>query len=149
MQGHIMFSRSAHRMQFYLINDDGSKELRHVIDARNETVGPTDGVPYGHFGPCPPGDYVLGQPESRDEIAFGRFFTPLLDVHGNWAPHGRSEIGVHGGGSASPTPFAPQQGWYPTEGCIRLQNADNEQIFMPFVHTIQSAGGQVVFTVAP
>jgi RHS repeat-associated protein len=31
---------------------------------------------------------------------------------------------IHGGGSGLPDPFADQQGWKPTEGCTRGQNAD-------------------------
>lgn len=35
---------------------------------------------------------------------------------------------VHGGGSRSPNPYAPEQGWYPTEGCTRAQNQDIEDL---------------------
>lgn len=35
---------------------------------------------------------------------------------------------VHGGGSGLPDPYAPEQGWKPTEGCTRAQNEDVEAL---------------------
>ncbi|MDR3563356.1 MAG: hypothetical protein P4N59_18245 [Negativicutes bacterium] len=35
---------------------------------------------------------------------------------------------IHGGGSGLGDPFAPQQGWVPTYGCLRMQNADGEEL---------------------
>jgi hypothetical protein len=35
---------------------------------------------------------------------------------------------VHGGGSGLADPFAPRQGWKPTEGCTRAQNEDVEAL---------------------
>lgn len=35
---------------------------------------------------------------------------------------------VHGGGSGLPNPYAPKQGWKPTEGCTRAQNEDIEEL---------------------
>lgn len=157
-----MFSVSSHKMKFFVV-DNGVTQVRHEIEAHNDTIGPigTDD-PYGHDGPCPLGDYGLGLPEaaatrngdgtvtSNDptDIAYGCWFTPLVDIGGLWAAHGRSGIGVHGGGSASPTPFAIQQGWYPTEGCIRLQNEDNENVFVPFVRYLLLKSAKLTLTVA-
>jgi hypothetical protein len=150
MNGHVMFSRSAKRAQFYVINDDGSKELRHTIEMRNDTVGPTGSDPYGHLGPCPPGDYLLGEPVAMNTIPYGHWFTPLIDVNNIWPAHeGRNYIGIHGGGSGLPDSFAPEQGWQITEGCCRVQNADNDGIVVPYVQTIKLHGGRITFTVCP
>ena len=35
---------------------------------------------------------------------------------------------IHGGGSGLADPFAPYQGWVPTYGCLRMQNADGEEV---------------------
>lgn len=35
---------------------------------------------------------------------------------------------IHGGGSSLPDPYASQQGWRPTMGCTRGQNADVESL---------------------
>ncbi len=35
---------------------------------------------------------------------------------------------IHGGGSGLSDPWAPQQGWKPTEGCTRAQNEDVDQL---------------------
>jgi hypothetical protein len=43
-------------------------------------------------------------------------------LHGN----GRAGISLHGGGSASPDPFAPWQGLPATHGCVRVNNYDLE-----------------------
>ena len=32
------------------------------------------------------------------------------------------------GGSGLHDPFAPYQGWVPTYGCLRMQNADGEEV---------------------
>lgn len=95
---------------------------------RNDTVA----AGYYHWGQCPPGDYRLGTPMPLDppETPFGRWYVPLLDVNKLWVRYERDGIGIHGGGSGLPTPFAPRQGWVITEGCFRLQNED----LASFVH---------------
>lgn len=75
-------------------------------------------------GPLPTGTFVLGAPEWNDPEqvddvrSMGPCFIPVNNVPGH------SGIGIHGGGSAAPHPLAAQQGWFPTENCIRLQNDD-------------------------
>jgi len=117
---HIIFSGPNQTLKVY---DMRSHDLVWSCVARNDTVASG----FGHYGACPPGDYQLGapQPLSPPEVPYGFFYTPLLDVNGLWAAWGRAGIGVHGGGSGLPDPFADQQGWMMTEGCIRLQNDDN------------------------
>jgi hypothetical protein len=117
---HAEFSRS--QMRLKLFNDNGTELLN--VEARNNTVAVGEGID----GQCPYGDYQLGPPEKVDppEIPFGLWYTPILDINGLWNYHHRSGLGVHGGGSGLADPFAPRQGWQITEGCIRLQNQDNE-----------------------
>jgi len=38
------------------------------------------------------------------------------------------ERDIHGGGSALPEPYADRQGWYPTLGCLRMQNIDGQEL---------------------
>lgn len=124
VRGHILINPKAGQAKLFA----GDGTLRHVLRCSNATVGPVGtNDPYGHYGPCPPGDYYAGEPQILDppEVPYGFAFTPLLDPNGLEAAHGRAGIGLHGGGSASPNPFAPDQGLYSTEGCIRFYNSDN------------------------
>ncbi len=82
----------------------------------------------GSNGPLAPGTYVLGTPTPVDPEdmldgeascrAMGPYFIPVNNTPG------RVGIGIHGGGSAAVHPLNAQQGWFPTLGCIRLQNVD-------------------------
>ena len=82
-----------------------------------------DAVPMPQ-GPLPSGTFTLGAPEFNepyeavDLASMGPYFIPVNNVPGH------SAIGIHGGGTAAAHPLAAQQGWYPTENCIRLQNVD-------------------------
>lgn len=51
--------------------------------------------------------------------AFGTAKMRTSDSRSRW---------VHGGGTGLPDPYAPQQGWRPTEGCTRAQNEDIETL---------------------
>lgn len=93
-------------------------------EAHNDPVPGSVGYPGG----CPPGTYILGDPENNDPgqllegeqacISMGPYFIPINNIPGH------AGIGIHGGGSASPHPLAAHQGFYPTENCIRVQNDD-------------------------
>lgn len=151
MNGHILVHNKVDgEMQLWIY---GELQARHIIPCSNRTVGPFGDDPYGYNGPCPPGSYHLDFPQPRDStdgaylMAEGRFFTPLLDFNHLWDAHGRAGIGCHGGGSASPHPLAPNQGFFPTEGCFRLLNADNENVFVPYVRAVLESGGTITFTV--
>jgi hypothetical protein len=104
---------------------------------------------YGHLCKCPPGNYGIGVPQHLNppEIAYGRVFIPLTDIEGAFSAHGREGIGIHGGGSDLPDPFAPRQGWEWTYGCLRLQNADLENIVTPAIEWIQSKGVTPILSV--
>lgn len=116
---HLVFNRASDELKAFAL--DGS--LAWSAPCRNNTVEPG----FGHWGACPPGEYVLERPQALapPEVPFGAWFIALDDPHGIWFAHDdRAGIGIHGGGSGLPDPFAPQQGWQITEGCFRLQNAD-------------------------
>lgn len=144
MTGHIVFDGPTRRMKFF-IRDGDRVEERHAGGIECHDVGIRDGVsadPYGHQCKCPPGLFYIGAPQhlSPPEAPYGHVFTPLYDnpTSNAFAAHGRDGIGVHGGGSDLPDPFAPSQGWEWTFGCLRLQNIDNETIFVPFVEYIRA-----------
>jgi hypothetical protein len=142
MAYHIIFLGFSERMKFF--TPEGT--LKHEIEAHGSTVGSTDSDPYGHDGKCPPGDYYLGAPQpcappqSDVNVPYGEWFTGLVDAFSIWPLHDdRMAIGVHGGGTGAPGgSFAPLQGWVVTDGCIRLQNQDNDGTFVPFVKFAQA-----------
>ncbi len=163
--GHVVFngegngSSSLKSMKCYIVTGSGkseTKEERHNLIARD--VGILDGYsadPYGHNCKCPPGNYYLGDPQPcalrksdgsvsiqhDDDAGYGCYFTPLIDSSpfGGMAQHGRGGIGIHGGGTAAPDPFAEWQGYYDTLGCIRISNFNNERLFVPFVRTVRAS----------
>lgn len=168
LEGHVVFNGQSRLLKLFI---KGGAELGkpdgllHTLNAHD--VGVNDQYisagqdEYGSRCKCPPGDYGIGAPmqcatrnadgsvtkHNDDDQAYGCWFTPLIDSHGNEAEHGRAGIGIHGGGSDLPNPFALQQGWEYTLGCIRLQNEDNENVFVPFVKFIQAHSGIVTLSV--
>jgi hypothetical protein len=137
--------------------------LKHVIQCRDVGVGDAHVQAgqdvYGRYCKCPPGsNYLVGLPQACatrledggvrqnniDDSAYGCWFTGIADdPRADFSKHGRQGIGIHGGGTALVDPFAMQQGWADTEGCLRLQNEDNEKIFVPFVRWVIDIGGPV------
>ncbi len=82
----------------------------------------------GGKGPWPPGVYRIGRPRGprnkgtrKEDERTGRWFIPAIDQ-----PIGRSDMGIHGGGSCASNPYSPTQEWCSTMGCIRIQNRDLE-----------------------
>jgi hypothetical protein len=138
---HGVFTNDQNNLVF--TNAQGSRVLSCA--ARNRTTG---GPGFGHNGRCPLGEFLLGSPVAMNKVPFGHWFTPILDYQNNHAMRnfGREGIGIHGGGSGLPNPFAPQQGWMVTHGCIRVQNADNATL-VPFVQQAHQRGGRVYLTV--
>lgn len=51
--------------------------------------------------------------------AFGTAKVRTTDPRYRW---------IHGGGTGLPDPYAPRQGWKPTQGCTRAQNEDVETL---------------------
>jgi hypothetical protein len=115
---HLCFSEAEER----LLGWDASHAKVLDVPARNRTVNAGE----GHWGHCPPGEFLLGVPSPRHAPAFGEWFIPILDYKGHHAMRDfhREGIGLHGGGSGLPDPYAPEQGFVITEGCVRLQNRD-------------------------
>lgn len=169
IDGSIVFNGSSRLMKLFVKDrTTGLVTLRHTIECHDVGVGDaliTAGEDaYGHNCKCPPGKYLVGTPvacatrdadgtvtqHSPDDPAYGCWFTPLDDIDPDdaFAKHGRAGIGVHGGGSDLPKPFALHQGWEYTLGCLRGQNADIEAVFVPFVTYIHGQDGVVTLTVA-
>lgn len=78
-------------------------------------------------GDTPPGRYRIGDihviPDDDPQVnSFGPYFLDLIELEGQERKHGRAGVGIHGGGSGSPNPQAPFQGWVMTHGCVRTQN---------------------------
>lgn len=122
---HLVFNGPSNYLKLF----NGGGSILFSADAYNVTVGTVennDSRFYGHYGACPPGVYTLGTPMVLDpqEVPYGGFYIPLIDVNALWVRYGRDGIGIHGGGSGLGDPFAPRQGWVETEGCFRLQNVD-------------------------
>lgn len=96
-------------------------------------------------GDTPPGLYVLGSRThdynisgasprySRDLRSYGWIFYDMVECEDQERSRGRSEIGLHGGGSAAGWPGAwePRQPLYPTYGCVRMHNIDLLELVDP------------------
>jgi|SRR5579872_446151 len=143
MIAHVIFNGQSRLLKCYVF---GEGAPRHVLPARDVGVNDADVQKgedvYGYRCKCPPGaGYILSAPIQLHEPPYGFGFTPIGDnAAGTLAAHGRSGLGIHGGGSDLPDPFAPHQGWEDTFGCIRLQNEDNAT-FMAFLSAVFASGG--------
>ena len=82
-------------------------------------------------------DYkVVGQWECRDEFVHGYNSDgdPRGSLPNGLYTHVHAEVtngagrDIHGGGSGLPDPYADYQGWVPTYGCLRMQNADDVEL---------------------
>jgi hypothetical protein len=102
----------------------------------------------------PPGLYKLGtlyttQSSEPAHVwrAFGKYFLDMEGQEQNEEKYGRAGCGLHGGGSGSPSPLAPDQGLYRTWGCVRVLNRDLENIIVPLYQKARGKGGTVWMTV--
>jgi len=140
---HMILNAQARSLKLF---DATGKEV-FQCEARNRTV---NNGQWGHWGNCPPGEYVLGKPVFKDTVPFGRWFIPLLDYgdHHTMAKFGRSGIGIHGGGSGLARPMAPRQSppWVVTHGCFRILNLSLAELEQK-VAGCQANGGTVYVTV--
>jgi hypothetical protein len=139
---HLCYSEAARKLKVF--NDMG-REL-FECECRNSTVN--NGT-YGHFGNCPPGEFVLGHPVFKNTVPFGPWFISVNDYDGHTSMQhwGRAGIGIHGGGSGLADPFADHQGWTITEGCLRCQNIDLKHL-VQLVSRAQKAGRRCYITVS-
>lgn len=99
-------------------------------------------------GDTPPGLYSVGVIyDTKGERAYGRWCLDLEDLENQETGNGRAGISLHGGGSASPDPFAPWQGLPATHGCIRVNNWDLENRVEPAARRCAAAGAHLYVTV--
>lgn len=138
---HLCFDEPAESMTVWT----GDHQKIFQCEARNRTVNEGE----GHWGHCPPGEFLLGSPIPKREVAFGAWFIPVLDYadHHAMRDFQREGVGIHGGGTGLPDPYAPKQGWQITEGCIRCQNRDLATLVI-MVHARQQLGGKAYLTVS-
>jgi len=126
-----VYSRVDQRI--YVLDDGGAVLVSY--EARNEFFpGENEhGEPHESL---PIGEYVLTAEEypAEDNDAFGSGYIDTGDKRGRV---------FHGGGSGLDAPRAPRQGWYPTLGCIRMQNEDCEDLSRRIIE----AGNEVPLTV--
>jgi hypothetical protein len=132
---HVIFDAGARLLTVW----DGSHQKLMECEARNKT---TDDGQFGHYGNLPSGLYLLGAPVVKNTVPFGPFYVPITDFGPNraLAEHGRSGVGIHGGGSGAPDPFAAHQGFVVTHGCVRVQNIDLRQLVRLILAAQQGSG---------
>lgn len=140
---HLVFDDTANHAKVFR-KQGGVGVLVFSCEMRNATV--EDG--FGHHGWCPRGIFILGPPANVHLVPFGFHFTPLfdLDPHGAMHQEGRHGIGIHGGGTGLADPFAAQQGWQVTHGCLRVQNEANG-FLVALIRQAQAAGRSAYITV--
>ncbi len=66
--------------------------------------------------------------------SYGNFYITTGDERGR---------DIHGGGAGCAAPFADYQGWCPTYGCLRMQNADGVELSQMII----DSGNSVTLTV--
>lgn len=168
--GHLVFNGQSRLLKVYIKGAEGfGKEdgLLHTLACHdvgiNDQYVKSGQDQYGTKCKCPPGTgYIVGTPmpcatrnsngtvtkHNDDDAAYGCFFIPLTDsTQDSFSGHGRSGIGIHGGGSDLPDSFALEQGWEYTYGCLRLQNKDLEETLVPFIEWIHKQLGVVLLDV--
>lgn len=141
---HIVVSASARTLKIF--DSDG----RNVFQCQARCEGQHRNW-RARNGDTPPGLYEAGVIHdvrgAHDEVSYGPWCIDMVDLEGNEDNNGRSGISLHGGGSGLPDPLAPRQGWYPTHGCIRVQNVDLTKTIEPLIRTAQKCGKRVFITV--
>jgi|ERR1017187_5311399 hypothetical protein len=143
---HLVFRARSHQ----LICFDAGGARRWTLDAHGEGTNGSYNVVGGN---TPPGLYECMKVEKTLSTegtgiwnAYGPWYVWLQELEGQESSRGRSGVGMHGGGSNSPAPLAPKQGFYPTHGCVRLQNEDLPRLINT-IRFAQSQGGRVFLTV--
>jgi len=120
---HLVINAAAKTMKAYSFSDG---KLLWEIPALAEGQDPRWWVKRGD---TPPSVYYLGT--FYDDKATGEMTTPygwgffdFVDCEGREDGNGREGVGMHGGGSGLPDPFAPRQELWATHGCVRIHNED-------------------------
>jgi hypothetical protein len=113
---HFVFNAAHHELKCFRTNG----QLEWHIRAHGEGGGGDSSLPNGN---TPPGLYLVNEVVPTVDKRFGFYKITLSPIELDKGL-GRSNIEIHGGGSGQPKPFASQQGWEKTHGCIRVQNHD-------------------------
>ena len=126
----IQFQRSKQRI--YAMNEKyeviGEWECKSdFVEGYNDQGEPRESLPNGVYSG------VYAELETFGP-AYGTFYITTGDYRAR---------DIHGGGSGLPDPYASYQGWVPTYGCLRMQNADGEALSKMIIE----AGNSVVLTV--
>ncbi|HUI43523.1 MAG TPA: L,D-transpeptidase [Terriglobia bacterium] len=135
---HLIFNASHQQLKCY--KADGTLEWH--VQARGKGAGDSSQT----NGNTPPGLYLLDWAEHMSrEKGYGphRIHLNPVDLDKGKKRYG---IYIHGGGSDLKDPFAPQQGWEKTHGCIRVQNQDLG-LLVSKVHDVHSKKAQLWLTV--
>lgn len=116
----LQYMRSKQRL--YLMDNNGNVitdyECRSdFVDGYNSVGQPRETLPNGDY--FVNADYPGDDLAAEQGAAYGTFYIHTGDYRYR---------DIHGGGSGLHDPFAPYQGWVPTYGCLRMQNADGEEV---------------------
>lgn len=114
----IIFSRQNQEITAYNEADEFIEawECRDdFVPGFNDEGQPRESLPNGVYDGIEADVYYPGEQEQ----AYGTFYITTGD------PRGRD---IHGGGSGLSDPYGDYQGWVPTWGCLRMQNADGEEL---------------------
>ena len=107
----LRYDPALNRMVFFDGENFYDYEARNRVTSDKTPIEPgfksKDVQPYPFVGPKP---------------RFGPGDCTYIET---WHPNGKD---IHGGGSGLPDPYAPRQGWIPTQGCIRMQNEDVDDL---------------------
>ena len=91
-----------------------SYECRHdFFPGENSEGQPRASLPAGLY------QVSADEPPAEDSDEYGTFYITTGDYRGR---------DIHGGGSGLDDPKAPLQGWYPTLGCLRMQNKHGQEL---------------------
>ena len=127
----VVFSRMRQTITAYDDGDDvlGVWECRDEFEEGvNEYGQPRESLPDGVYPDIEAEIY----PPGGLEPAFGTFYISSGDERGR---------DIHGGGSSLEEPYAPRQGWLCTYGCLRMQNADGEELSAMIMEATQNGVG--------
>lgn len=131
----IQYQRSKQRI--YAMDTDHNGNYREVADYECRDAFYAGYNDEGELrSSLPNGVYEHAWAEITDAYgsAYGTFYITTGD------PRGRD---IHGGGSGLNEPFSDYQGWQPTLGCLRMQNADGVELSAMMI----ASGNDIVLTV--
>lgn len=99
------------------------------VEGLNDDGEPRESLPNGTY------EHVSAEiTDGKYGPSYGNFYITTGDARGR---------DIHGGGAGCPDPYADYQGWVPTYGCLRMQNADGVELS----NMIIEAGNDVTLTV--